>query len=204
MRNLITCILLLIGIIILASCDADPCKSNDSTILKASFYTLDDKGVRSDTAIEKFITVGMDCLPDTPCSDLYLNITQIQINLSTINDSTRFEFWADTFRHYYDTAYNMTLNMFGDSIGKTWTDTIPLGLDSVYNIVYIDTTKHGWNYDTVAFYYARRQRMESPECGVYIDFILTDIVWTTNFIDTIIIMQPVVDESGYENIGIYY
>ncbi|MBN1187776.1 MAG: hypothetical protein JXB49_36220 [Bacteroidales bacterium] len=191
------------GIII--SCDPSPCRSGNEIMMKMGLYTYKNNKL-TDSLVDRLTLYGLDCLPDTPCGyfDKSNNVSTIGVFLSMVNDSARFEFYIDTITALiYDTSEIVHLDTIS-ALKKPIEDTIFIEGDTLVRVTWIDSTVLGHNTDRFTVYYDRIQTMESPDCGVYIDFKIKWIDYTKKHFDTLIIMQPNVDENGYENIRVIF
>ena len=185
------------------SCDPAPCRSGDEIMMKMGFYTYNNKNVRVDSLVDRFTLEGVDCLPDTDCVfyNNVSNVSKVEVFLSMVNDSSRFVFWIETVDSvYYDTSEVIHIDSIKYYVSKAIDDTIVIIPDSLVRVRYIDTTTYITDPDIFTVNYSRIQSMESPDCGVYIDFKINSIDYTKKYFDTLIIMQPNVDENGFENI----
>jgi len=72
---------------------------------------------------------------------------------------------------------------------------------------YVDTTEivivFGPLYDTLTFYYSRELRMVSPECGFAFLFDIKELSNTKNFIDSISLIDPKLEEIETEHLQIF-
>ena len=72
---------------------------------------------------------------------------------------------------------------------------------------FVDTTEivvvFGALYDTMTFYYSRELRMISPECGFAFLFDIRELNITSNFIDSVSLMDPKLEEIEAEHLQIF-
>lgn len=72
---------------------------------------------------------------------------------------------------------------------------------------YDDTTKivivYGTVHDTLTFYYSRELRMISPECGFAFLFDIKELSNTRNFIDSVSLINPTLEEIETEHLQIF-
>ena len=72
---------------------------------------------------------------------------------------------------------------------------------------YVDTTEivivFGLLYDTLTFYYSRELRMISPECGFAFLFDIRELNNTSNFIDSLSLIDPKLEDIEAEHLQIF-
>ncbi len=68
--------------------------------------------------------------------------------------------------------------------------------------VYFDTTV--FETDTIAFFHKSNLRLNDLECGFIVDFNIDSILFTTHYIDSILINTNVVNQEYVEHVKIYY
>lgn len=72
---------------------------------------------------------------------------------------------------------------------------------------YVDTTEivivFGPLYDTLTFNYSRELRMVSPECGFAFLFDIKELSNTSNFIDSVSLIDPKLEEIETEHLQIF-
>lgn len=72
---------------------------------------------------------------------------------------------------------------------------------------YVDTTEiviaFGLLYDTLTFYYSRELRMISPECGFAFLFDIRELNKTSNFIDSVSLIDPKLEDIEAEHLQIF-
>ncbi len=72
---------------------------------------------------------------------------------------------------------------------------------------FVDTTKiiivYGSLYDTLTFNYSRELRMISPECGFAFLFDIRELYNTSNFIDSVSLIDPKLEEIEAEHLQIF-
>jgi len=141
-----------------------------------------------------FAVVFLSCNINRPCDE------QIRFPVNS------------SFYSYYDEELRDTIleNITVYGIGRE--DSLLYDMDTTSLVSYrlspyIDTTEivivFGTLYDTLSFYYSRELRMISPECGFAFLFDIREISNTTNFIDSISLIDPKLEEIEAEHLQIF-
>ena len=139
-------------------------------------------------------SVCLSCDINRPCDEQVLfpantgfyYITDVEVKDTILEDITVFGIGReDSLLYEQDTtnAINFRLSPFVDTTGIV--------------IVY------GPLYDTLTFYYSRELRMVSPECGFAILFDIEKLSNTSNFIDSVSLIDPKLEGIETEHLQIF-
>ena len=141
-----------------------------------------------------FVFVCLSCNIDRPCDE------QIRFPVNT-----GFYYFTDV--EVKDTILE-DITVFGigreDSLlyDQDTTNTISFRLSP-----YVDTTEivimYSHSYDTLTFYYSRELRMVSPECGFAFLFDIEKLNNTSNFIDSVSLIDPKLEDIEAEHLQIF-
>ncbi len=102
-----------------------------------------------------------------------------------------------------DSIYALTMEDNNLYLNASQIDKISFPLNDATNESSFVLCK-GTTKDTISFIYDKHLIFNSIKCGVYNTYTITDIVYTTNFLQEIILTKPEINEVSAENIQLVF